>query len=277
VATDDDDEECDTDDDDDDDEEHHSLRIHDSTKALVPAFFFHPSLSLDRTLGPNHAYLVDSSSSLPHGSDLFQNTGRLWKEFLEACRSRTFSQLCVRWKNDEQSLKSNINIIDDDSHHHHSPEQIQRFQDQFAPGLIPAAKHGIRSGGGGGEDYTISSKNNLIPLLLRHGANAFETDSQGGASPLHWAAGHGNLPGVHALLQSMRLVRQTGSGIPAAAAAAAEQGNWMISSSSSFPEENPMIVDLLDDMREYRRGATPFHWACGSVRPDFGESGTGNT
>lgn len=152
---------------------------------------------------------------LPHGQDLLSDP-QAFLLFLDAASSLDdFCELCQEWETQKGAI--------------HTKEEIQNFEREFTPGLIPAVKEG-------------SSR---IPLLLHHGANPFEYDKQG-FLPFHWAAGTGNLIGVQALFY-------------------AEEG---------AKDNDSFIVDIMDNSREPKEGATPFHWACCGVSTEFeGEGG----
>ncbi len=245
----------------------HTLRLDARTKDSIQLNFFATSLSLDRVLGPHHAYLT--LSDLPHGPQLLSNP-KLWQAFLLACQTNSFEKLCHEWE---------ANFFPANQPWHHTPERIQAFEQSFAAGLIPASKHKPidRDARFDGSPPNADSTKYLIPLLLSHGANAFETDTQG-ASPLHWAAGNGNLLGVQALLHSIMSERQTFSldspndTLPSHFLRQQEQLVYEDDFKWDSPP-NPLVVDILDDFREYKHGATPFHWACASIRADH--QGTG--
>lgn len=239
----------------------HTLRLSAHAKDLIPSTFFDTSLSLDRVLGPHHAYLAHSD--LPHGEQLLANP-KLWQAFLLACKTNTFEKLCQEW---ESNFFPADQIID------HTPERIQNFEQAFAAGLIPASKHKPLDK----DEMFYASPPNcisseiLIPLLLSHGANAFETDPKG-ASPLHWAAGNGNLPGVQSLFHSIWAERLPFSPHPPTQPPPLQclQQQVVYEEDSQWHSpSNPMVVDILDEFREYKHGATPFHWACASVRSNY--------
>eukprot|EP00980_Cylindrotheca_fusiformis_P018729 scaffold6241_cov129-Cylindrotheca_fusiformis.AAC.6 len=182
----------------------HSMRLAESTRLAVPPSFY--GCNLDRSVGPFHGYLA--SHNLPHGSQLLKNPPML-DQFLKASESiKTFAALCQEWR-----------APDDDREH--SVDAINEFLGSFTPGLLPASKE--------------RGSSDRISLLLKHGYNPLEHDSHG-ISPLHWAAGAGNLQGVQSLTEALKK-----------------------------EEEASSLLDLLQITREPKEGATPFHWSCSGM------------
>lgn len=152
----------------------HSLQLSATTKLNVPASFF--GCSLDREVGPYHAYL--QHSGLLCGPELLAQPTQ-FMEFLEASKSiQAFSALCQQW--------SGLGGTPDK----HSTETIVAFVDSITQGLLPNSKR-------------VASY--FVDLLLQHGYNPLEYDANTGIGPLHWLAGRGQLAGtqmvVRALLQ----------------------------------------------------------------------------
>jgi hypothetical protein len=194
---------------------HHSMRLSESTKQAIPSSFY--SCLLDRTVGPNHAYLMHHQ--LPHGSQLLDKPEML-DQFLQSSKSpKTFAALCQEWSNP------------DDDPSIHSIKTIHGFQCNLSAGLLSASKDRC-------------SFDNALPLLLKHGYNPLEHDLHG-LGPLHWTAGAGNLQGTQALVQVLQQ-----------------------------EEEASSLLDLLQNTRDPKEGATPFHWACSGMTTDY-EGGGG--
>lgn len=183
----------------------HSLRLSETTKTNVPALFF--GCSLDREVGPYHAYL--QHTGLLNGPELLAAPTR-FVEFLQASKSiKSFSVLCQQWDGSEE-----------ESDEQHSTEVIGAFLDSITKGLLPASKNG---------------GSHFVDLLLRHGYNPLEYDAHTGVGPLHWLAGRGELSGTKSLVQALLL-----------------------------EDNDSSLLDLLDNSRDPKLGATPFHWAaCG--------------
>jgi Ankyrin repeats (3 copies) len=196
---------------------HHSMRLWDSTKALVKGRYY--ASQLDRRTGPYHAYL--EANQLPHGKTLLQQP-ELWDQFVTACSAKTIESvvsMCQEWSG------STV----------HSQSSIERFCQQFSPGIIPAAKVLPLS-----PPSSQKNKSGWIPLMLKHGANPLEEDKHG-VSPLFWAAGRSNVAGFQSLVKS-------------------------ISKEHDYGE---VIHDLLDMEREPKDGATALHWACCGVNKTY--------
>jgi hypothetical protein len=205
------------------DQEHHSMRLFESTKELIKGNFF--GCRLDRTLGPFHAYL--ESHDLPHGKVLLQRP-QMWEQLLTACQSKSptmdFAILCMEWKKDTEG--------------EHTFESVKAFCEVFSAGILPVAK-GLSS-------PSLIDAQNLIHLMLRHGANPLEYD-QHGIVPLFWAAGRGDLEGFQSLLASTAIEHDYGDS----------------------------IYDTVDLEREPKQGATALHWAsCGMSKDYIGTGGS---
>ncbi|CAJ1941351.1 unnamed protein product [Cylindrotheca closterium] len=182
----------------------HSLRLSTISKMNAPAGFF--GCSLDREVGPYHAYL--QHSGLLCGPELLAEPTR-FVEFLEASKSiEAFSELCQQWSDPKEATDK------------HSTETIGAFLDSITPGLLPVAK----------KDTSY-----FVDLLLQHGYNPLEYDTNTGIGPLHWLAGRGQLAGTQSVVQALLQEHDESS-----------------------------LLELLDNTRDPKMGATPFHWAaCG--------------
>jgi ankyrin repeat protein len=103
----------------------------------------------------------------------------------------------------------------------------------------------------------------LIRLLVSHGANVYARDSRRGVSLLHWAAGAGNIHGLHELLRYHHPIRVISS------------DQIMESSENRGDNDNDYSVDG-DGIwtRAYRDGSTLLHWAAaGASAHHFGTGG----
>jgi ankyrin repeat protein len=211
----------------------HSMRIDESTKHIVQPNFF--GCQLDRIVGPYHAYL--QSKHLPHGRELLDDPD-LWNDFLLVCDTKSiqsFVSLCQEWSTRQQQHSHRSSFHKDDDDDKFSVESVETFLRDFSPGIIPAAK-GLIS----------YDNNDMIPLMLKHGANPLEYDNHG-IIPLFWAAGTGNINAFQVLLESIALEHEYGDS----------------------------IYDALDIEREPKDGATVLHWACCGVSTEFvGEGGS---
>jgi len=199
----------------------HTLRLSEQTIAVVPGSFYQSQL--DRSLGPKHAYLQHHSIH-PNGSELLRDSEK-FTTFLDACKSMdTFVKLCNDW--------------DDNQQQQHTVAQLDRFERDFYPGLVPAAQ----------------GRNDLpLELLLQHGANHLEHDPNG-VMPLHWAAGSGH-PGIQALLEA-----------------------HCTAYDPFFTGESDKCAEVILNERGAKDGATPLHWACCGVRlGNIGDGGSFET
>ena len=229
----DDDEECIVVSEEDDDiSKYHSMRLYESTKKAVmitddPKLFF--GCQLDRIVGPYHAYL--ELKNLPHDKELLDNPN-LFHEFLQVCNTKSiqnFVTMCQEW-----STKYRQNNQNDE----YTVESVETFVQDFSPGIIPAAK-GLLS-------PENTNNKDMIPLMLRHGANPLEYDNHG-IIPLFWAAGTGNINAFQVLLESIAIEHEYGDS----------------------------IYDALAMEREPKDGATALHWACCGISTEFvGEGGS---
>ena len=200
----------------------HNMRLFETTKNLIPASYFNPSYSLDRHIGPCHAYL--SANGLIHGPELLKDIDQFGL-FIEASKNiGDFVELCQEWESSS-----------DDNHHHkpkypHTIESVQSFLYQFGQGLIPASKHYPQ----------------FVPTLLESGANPYEYDNQG-LVPLLWCSGSGHLASTQRLFEiefqdQLQLLEQ-------------EQDEEQ-------QDQGDLYYRIIDTIRDPKEGATPFHWAC---------------
>jgi hypothetical protein len=168
---------------------HHSMRLWDSTKAVVKGRYY--ASHMDRRIGPYHAYL--EAHLLPHGKSLLQQQ-ELWDQFVSACCARSidpFVSMCQEWSG---SLA-------------HSKISIERFCQKISPGVIPAAKVlPLLS------PWSQNHSSGWISLMLKHGANPLE-DDQHGVSPLFWTAGRSNVAGFQSLVKSISKEHDYGEAI----------------------------------------------------------------
>ena len=195
----------------------HSMRVSDKVRNDIPIKYF--DCLLDRTLGPYHAYLV--LHDLPHGPQLLQDNAKLLEELLDAKSPKDFTALCNRWS-DDRSI--------------HTKEKVEAFARTFCPGLLPVA-----SQSGDYAPFADCSPGRMIELQVKHGANHLEHDRHG-VSPLHWAAGTGNVRGTNAILEAYFHSRPGG-------------------------DYKDKYADIILEEQGAKDGATPMHWASCGIRP----------
>lgn len=236
----------------------------------VPPQFF--GARLERILAPRHAFLM--LLGLPHGRQLFtiESSSRcdnhdggigsypltkahgswLWHEFIQAGRtSKQFAAMCRSWKErfsnfNNESIPSSAGegkII--------TSLYVEAFDALFARGLMAAARNELTLSKDkrwpGGDILPTITANQLIPLLVHHGANIQERD-HGGATVVHWAAGSGPLATIRTIIDELP---------------------WSDSlTNTEWDRTN------LGWIRTERDGATPLHWAAAGTTPrEFGTGG----
>ena len=162
-------------------EEHHTMTVFPETQKLVPHSFYR--CSLERTIGPWHAYL--EHHDLPHGHNLLQDTAKL-AEFFSVCESGKvdkFVDLCQEWSNDMST---------------HNKARVMAFSRSFRRGLLPAVKNALSDD----LDAVDCTPSRMVDILISNGANFLQKDKQG-VDLLHWAAGTHHWSATQSLLQAL--------------------------------------------------------------------------
>jgi ankyrin repeat protein len=179
---------------------------------VIPPHYF--GSRLERTVAPRHAFLMHMG--LPHGPTLLQNEGELFREFfLSHRKTKSFCAMCNKWSNrfgrkcldlyhkkredevvfykEEEKKTEDLILI--------TPEYVDTFDTLFQRGLMAAARNDMDPKNQYLKNCNIMS-DQMIHLLIRHGANPMETDIRD-ISLLHWAAGTGNKDGLIELARSL--------------------------------------------------------------------------
>ena len=213
---------------------------------IIPPHYF--GSRLEKTVAPRHAFLM--YMGLPHGPTLLQNDGELFREFFVSHRkTKSFCAMCNQWSNRfGRKYADPLNRIIDDEIVFAGEEKeeqdlitsqfIDSFDSLFQRGLMAAARNDMDPQNQYLKNCNIAS-DQIINLLVRHGANPMETDIRD-ISLLHWAAGTGNKDGL------IELVRSLPGGFGQA----------------------------IFKMKAERDGATILHWAAAGAKPkEFGCGG----
>jgi ankyrin repeat protein len=155
---------------------------------VLPHYF---GAQLERNVAPKHAFLLHKG--LYNRRDVVLNKNR-WQEFLLTCHKiKKFCALCNQWQCEiDRIIGAKSPII--------TVQEIESFEVFFHRGLMAAARDEMHSSQNINHLCHVNlTSAELISLLIQHGANPLELDSQG-ASLLHWAAGTGCLESVRVLL-----------------------------------------------------------------------------
>ena len=144
---------------------------------IVPPQFY--GSRMETSIAPKHAFLQfynHSTIDLLSSKETFQH-------FMSSCRNdKAFCSSTLLFNNNNNNHNNNNN---------NRLEQLQELTTAFHRGIMAATRNE--------HNYTFIQNDDLIRLLIRHGANPYETDIRG-ATLLHWAAGAGNIPAYQALL-----------------------------------------------------------------------------
>ncbi len=220
-------------------------------ESIPPQFF---GARLEKVIAPRHAFLI--SKGLPHGEMLLQNDAKLFKEFLISCRRlKSFCALCNKWKKkygsthvdlqyekitkeEDERIASSGTAHNDDRDSQITPEEVDAFDSLFVRGIMAAARGDMDPQNQHLQHCNITS-GQMVYLLVKHGANPFETDVRD-ISLIHWAAGSGQLSALK------ELIRLRGDG----------------------------GVEKAIQIKADRDGATILHWAAAGAKPkEFGCGG----